>query len=156
MKSTPPHREIVSSRIHPDPLAAYQQRGPARRSAFTLVEVMATMMLMAIVLPSVNQGIATATLAATTARRHTEAAGLAQSKLTELITNGTWQGGTLSGDCGPDWPDYRWQATLSTWANDPQAVGMQQLDVQILWTARSRPESITVSGLVYVRPVATS
>ena len=128
------------------------------RRGFTLVECLATMLLMAIILPVVDQGIATTTLSAGTTRHRTEAAGLAQSKLSELMVSGSavWSSGALSGDFGPDWPNYKWNATVGPWVNDTQAVGLEQLDVQVTWTDRNQAMSVTVSSLVYTRPVPSS
>jgi prepilin-type N-terminal cleavage/methylation domain-containing protein len=126
-----------------------------RARGFTLVECLATMLLMAIILPAVDQGIAAATLSAGTTRHRTEAAGLAQSKLSELIVSGSavWSAGKLSGDFGSDWPEYKWNATVSPWVNDTQSVGLEQMDVQVTWTDRNQQMSFTVSSLVYTRPV---
>jgi prepilin-type N-terminal cleavage/methylation domain-containing protein len=133
-------------------------RSPMRRrpSGFTLIECMFAMFLMALVLPAVNLGIASATKSAGLARHRTEAAGLAQSKLSELIAGAQWNGGDMSGDFGPDWPEYKWQAAVQNWANDPQPVGMQQLDVTVIWPQSGPQQSVTVSSLVYIRPVPSS
>ncbi len=130
--------------------------GRRRRGGFTLVEVMATVLLMAIVLPAVTKAIAASTAVASVVRHRNESAGLAASKLAELTVTGQWQSGNLAGDFGPDWPDYRWQATAAAWANDTQAVGLQQLDVTVSWTYRGRPEHVVATGLVYIRPTASS
>jgi prepilin-type N-terminal cleavage/methylation domain-containing protein len=132
------------------------KRPPRPAKAFTLVEVLATILLLAIVLPVVDRGIASATGAGSTARYRTEAAQLAESKLSELIATGSWNTGNRSGDFGSDWPGYRWDAEVSNWANDTQGVGLQQLDVTVYWTARGRNESLMISSLVYVRPVPSS
>jgi prepilin-type N-terminal cleavage/methylation domain-containing protein len=128
------------------------------RTGFTLIECLATMLLMAIVLPVAVQGINTTLRSADSTRNRTEAAGLAQSKLSELIVGGSpvWSAGGLSGDFGADWPTFKWNATVSSWVNDTQNVGLQQLDVTVTWTARNQPQSLTVSGLVYTRPVPSS
>jgi prepilin-type N-terminal cleavage/methylation domain-containing protein len=126
------------------------------RHGFTLIECLSAMFLMAMVLPAVNLGIAAATKTAGLARHRSEAAGLASSQLSQLIASGQWQGGTLSGDFGPDWPDYRWSATVQNWANDTQGVGLQQLDVTVTWPQKGPQDSVTVSSLVYVRPVPSS
>ncbi len=129
-----------------------RQRRRLARGGFTLIECLATMLLMAIVLPVVDQGIATVTSSASVTKRRTEAAGLAESKLSELISTGNWQGGaSMKGDFGSDWPDYTWQANLLNWTDGSQNITMQQLDVVVNWTARNQPQSITVSGLVYAR-----
>jgi prepilin-type N-terminal cleavage/methylation domain-containing protein len=124
------------------------------RSGFTLVEVLATMMLIAIVLPAVMQGVSVATKAGADARRRTEAAGLASSKLAEIIATGQWQGGVMAGDFSPDWPDYRWQASVGNWPGDTSNVSLQEVDLSVFWTERGREDSVRVSTLTYVRPTS--
>ncbi len=126
------------------------------RGGFTLVEVLAAMLLIGIVMPAVMQGVTAATRAGSSARHRSEAALLAGSKLSELTLTGQWDGGVLAGDCGPDWPGYKWAAAVTAWAGDTQGIGLQQLDVTVTWTDAGRPTSATVTGLVYVRPVPAS
>ena len=129
-------------------ISVRQSRG---RRGFTLIEVLATLMLMAIVLPAIMNGITLATGAATSSRRRSEASGLAASKLQEIVAGQQWQNGSLSGDFSPDWPDYRWQATVTNWPQDNTNVGLEQIDIQVMWTARNRPDSLTLSTLAYQR-----
>jgi len=117
---------------------------------------MYAMFLIAMVLPAVNLGIAAATKTAGNARDRAQAAILAQSKLSELIAGEGWQGGAMSGDFGAQWPNYRWHATITAWPGDTQAVGLQQLDVQIRWPAKKPTDSLTVSSLVYYRGQSSS
>ena len=129
----------------------------AARRGFTLVEVLAAMLLIGIVMPVVMQGVTAATRAASTARHRTEAATLAEGKLQELVVTNGWQNGSaLAGDFGGDWPGYQWKATLAAWANDVTQSGMQELDVQVSWTDHGQPASCTVCGLVYVRPLPST
>ncbi len=123
----------------------------ARTRGFTLVEVLAALMLMAIVLPAVMQGVSLSTAAATAARRRSEAAGLAGSKLAEIVSTGQWQGGGLSGDFGDDWRDYRWEATVQPWSEDTTDAGLQQIDLRVSWLFRGRDASVTVSTLAHER-----
>jgi len=128
--------------------------GPNRSlgRAFTLIEVLATIMLMAIVLPVVMEGITLSSRAASTARRRTEAAGLAEGKLSEIISTNLWQpGSNISGDFGPDWPDYRWQAAAEPWAMDTTGANIQQITLTVTWVARGRPDSLALSSLAYER-----
>lgn len=122
-----------------------------RRHGFTLVEVLATLMLIAIVLPAVMRGIALATAAGSTARRRTEASSLAEAKMNEIIATQQWEGGTLAGDFAPDWPDYHWQATVQPWPQDNTGLSMQQLDMRVTWGTPDHPGSVTLSTLVYDR-----
>ncbi|CAN5557208.1 hypothetical protein BH10PLA1_BH10PLA1_19490 [soil metagenome] len=125
-------------------------RGEGAR-AFTLVEVLAALLLIAIVLPVVMQGLSLATNAAGSAKRRTEAAGLAESKLNELVATGSWQTGNLSGDFAPDWPEYRWEANLKTYDSDSSGQSVQELDLRVIWTQRSRDESVALSTLTYAK-----
>ena len=115
------------------------------RAAFTLVEVVATLTLAAVILPVAMRGISLATAAAGQARRQMEAASLAEAKLAELRASGQWQGADRTGDCGPDWPDYRWTAEVSEW----EGTSLHQVAVRVEWTARGTLRAVTLTTLVY-------
>ena len=124
------------------------------RRAFTLVEVLAAMLLVSIALPVAMKGVSTCSNAALAARRRAEAGALAESKLSELIVTGVWQNGVLAGDCGADWPDYHWTADTQTWT-PTQAVDngngntISELDVHVTWIGHHGEESVTLGTLVY-------
>ena len=126
------------------------------RRGFTLYEVLAALLLMAVVMPVVMSGVSLATRTSSIARHRDEAAGLAQAKLSELIATGQWQNGNLSGDFSPDWPDYHWDASIQR-QTDLMSVGtstqveLQQLDLRVIWTSRGAEDSLTLSTLVYQR-----
>lgn len=133
-----------AKQLHPTPRPT--------RAGFTLPEVLATLLLVAIVLPSVMQGISLATAAAGTARQRSEATALAESKLNELTATNQWQSGGLSGDFGQEWPAYTWQAEVQSWV-EPSA---RQLHVHVTWYARGRNYDVTLSTLVYTAAPVTS
>lgn len=91
-----------------------------RTGGFTLIEVLAALMLVAIVLPVAMRGVTVATAAASAARHRNEAAALAQSKMDELLASmqavQQQTNTNMSGDFGEDWPDYQWSAEMVTWA----------------------------------------
>jgi prepilin-type N-terminal cleavage/methylation domain-containing protein len=121
-----------------------------RRRGFTLVEVLATLLLLSITLPAIMMGFSLSTNAADLARRRTEAGALAESKLNELIATGLWQSGSQTGPFDNS-PDYQWSASASPWGQGQgvQASNIvQQLDVVVSWGAPPQ-QSITVSTLVY-------
>lgn len=120
-----------------------------RRTArgFTLVEVLATVALIAIVLPVAMYGIQLCLQTASSARRQAEAATLAQSKLQELTAMAAVpqvSEGNQSGDFAPDFPDYKWQSTTTDIDTN-----LEQLDVRITWVARNQERDLTVSTWVY-------
>ena len=116
----------------------------------TLIEVLAAILLMVIVLPAVMRGVSLATAAAETARRRTEAASLAQSILSELVSTGRWETGRLSGSFAPESPDYRWSAQVQTWTRT--GADVRQLDVHVTWDARGSTQRVTLSTLVFPPP----
>ena len=123
-----------------------------RRGGFTLVEVLATLLMLGIALPAILGGFTAATAAVNSSRRQAEAAGRAEPQLNSLNATQSWQNttqGTFDGK-----PDYQWSAQLSNYGN---GIGVnatnivQQLDLQVTWTERTsqKPKSVTVSTLVY-------
>ena len=118
----------------------------ARRRGLTLVEVLATIVMMAIVLPAAMQGIALCTSTSVVARQRSEAAALAEAKLSELIATGEWQFGALSGDFGEEWPDYRWSGSAAAWSADPT---MTELYVRVYWVSRQQEREVLLTTLIY-------
>ena len=143
MKSGPQNLRIANRKLQ---IANCKLSRCARSmSGFTLIEVMAAIVLVAIVLPVVMRGISLATSAAGIARQRTEAATLASMKLHELVATGLWQNGSASGDFAGEFPDYQWSAQIADWT-DPD---LEQLDVKVTWMAHGQQQSITVSTLIY-------
>jgi prepilin-type N-terminal cleavage/methylation domain-containing protein len=121
------------------------------RRGFTLVEVLATLMLAAIVMPAAMQGISLALGASSYAKRSLEAAQLAETKLNEMVAMGTIQGGTTSGDFGDDWPDYKWTATVQQ-----LDLNMNQIDVEVSYPYRNDQRTVKLSTLVYTNQTGSS
>jgi prepilin-type N-terminal cleavage/methylation domain-containing protein len=126
------------------------------RAGFTLIEVLATLLLMAIVLPAVMEGVSIALASASNARQRTEAAAVAQSQMTTLLATGQWNGGVLAGDVVSNGGTYHWQAAAVAWPLDTTTVGLMQVDMVVTWTGRSGNQSITLSTLIYDRTGSTS
>jgi len=146
-------------------IANCQLNGPSRRGGFTFIEIMTTVLLMAIALPSIMDGISLCLSTAGFARQESQAVALANGKLVELTTTGSWKNTVLAGDFGMDWPDDTWTGQLSDWSPPgatvqqadslPVGATLQELDITVSWVARNRQRSVTLSTLVYT-PVASS
>ena len=123
--------------------------------AFTLIEALATLALVAIVLPVTFQAISIATATASTAARKVEAVAMAEAKMAELLVTSAWESGTLEGDftqspsgepldVGDETANFRWTATLSDWTD----ATMQELALTVYWTHRGQEYSTTLTTLV--------
>jgi general secretion pathway protein I len=125
-----------------------------RRGGFTLVEVLVTMALMAVILPVAMRGISIAVATASSARHKSEAAMLAQSKLNEIVADVTILGETTqvgsSGDFGETWPAYRWSTTTM----DDSTLGLSHLTISVVWTERGHERTFEASTLVQYPDVA--
>ena len=112
------------------------------RSAFTLIEVLATLVLLGIILPVTMRGVSMALAASSHARHTAEATVLAQAKLNDLIAEGTWNQTQGSGDFAPDHPEYRW-----TCASEQRDYGLDQVTVTVTWSERGQDRSLNLSTL---------
>ena len=128
-------------------------RRSVRRRGLTMIEVLATIVMAGIVLPAAMQGISMCTAASVAARHRSEAAALAEAKLTELITTGDWQYGATGGDFGEDWPDYHWTCASGNWPSDSS---MTQLEIHVTWTSRQDDHEIVLTTLIYPSQAGTT
>jgi len=129
-------------------------RRRSSRRGFTLLEVLFTLMILGLMLPSAMRIVAMTRTGAKLAQHRSEACSLAESKLTELVGSAQWQNGPTSGDFSNDgWPGYTWTAEVVNW---DQAESMQQLRVTVMWTDSERGEdAVYVDTLVYLSNAAS-
>jgi len=123
--------------------------GSSGRRGFTLIEILVTLVLVAIILPVAMSGISLALRVANESRRQTEASALAETKMAEIVAGQQWNSASLSGDFAPDWPEYRWTAQFTDWQSTREGPQLRQLDVQVLWKRRGQDRSVTLTTLVY-------
>ena len=124
-----------------------------RRSAFTLPEVLAALVLIGIALPPVLKGVSLAMAACDDAKRKIEATGLAESKLAELMVDAMQLVSSGAGGTGtfPDRPQYTWEAqTLQ------QDTDLSEISVKVTWTARGTQRSIDLSTFVFTGTTGAS
>jgi type II secretory pathway pseudopilin PulG len=122
-------------------------------TAFTLVEVLTTIAFMAILLPTVMQGVSLCLRTADNARQRSQAASLCHGKLCELAAYGQQlQHVDLSGDFGEDWPEYRWEAAVGDW----DGITLLQLEVSVIWTVSGEERKTTMTTLVYSPTLGTT
>jgi len=115
-----------------------------KRRAFTLIEVMATLVLVGIVLPVAMRGISVALAASETARHMSEAATLGEARLNELVSTGEWATMGTSGDFGTDWPAYQW--TCQAVARD---FNVTEIVLTVTWQQRGQTRNLNLSTMVW-------
>lgn len=116
----------------------------ARRGAFTFIEILATMTFLAVILPSVMDGISLCMSTAEMARNKAQATALCHSKLMELATDSEGLQANSSGDFGQDYPGYRWTSQYSDWEDGT----LRQLDLTVQWRQRGKDRDVMLSTLV--------
>jgi len=117
-----------------------------RTAAFTLAEVLAALMFMAIVIPVAIEAVRIASLSGEIAERKGEAARVADRVLNESILMTNWTQGTLNGTTTEGTHDFRWTLHSELWPQDPQGQ-MQLLTAEVTFSAQGRDYSVRLSTL---------
>ena len=116
-------------------------RSGRQHRGFTLIEVLATLVLLGIVVPVAMRGVSLALAAASNARNVRQATSLAQMKLQEL-TSPNSELGNQSGDFAPEFPQYRWTTQLVS-----LNYGVDQIDLRVSWIDRGQERGVNVSTI---------
>jgi type II secretory pathway pseudopilin PulG len=121
-------------------------------AAFTLAEVLAALLFMAIVVPVALQGMHVASLAGAVAQRKGEAGRVAQRVLTEAILTTNWSQ-TAQGDTAYEGlRQFRWTLRNDPWNMDLNQNVIRQLTVEVFFMAQDREYSVRLSTLVDSTP----
>lgn len=122
-------------------------RGHAE-AGFTLAEVLAALLFMAIVIPAAIEGLHVASLAGIVAVRKGEAARVAQRVLMENFVSTNLSQSAQSGTVTEGQRQFRWTMRSNPWTQDPNQNAIQQLTVEVFFTAQNRDYSVRMSTLV--------
>lgn len=113
-------------------------------SAFTLAEVLAALMFMAIVIPVAMQGLSIANRAGVVADRKREAARVAESLLNECVVSTNWNQAVRTGTLQEGDRQYRWTLRTESWTEST----MQLLSAEVVYPVQGQDYSVRLSTLV--------
>ncbi len=116
--------------------------------AFTLAEVLAALLFMAIVVPVAMEGLHIASLAGSVAQRKSEAMRIAQRVLNESLITANWGQTLQSGTTIEGQRQFRWTLRTDPWTQDPSQSVLRQLSAEVLFTAQNREYSVKLTTLV--------
>jgi type II secretory pathway pseudopilin PulG len=117
---------------------------PRGVDAFTLAEVLAALVFMAIVIPVALQGLQIASRAGTVAERKREAARVAERVLNESIVATNYTQAVSSGTVLEAEREYRWTLRSEAWTES----AMQLLSVEVTFPVQGQDYTVPMSTLV--------
>jgi hypothetical protein len=127
---------------------------PATRkcAAFTLAEVLAALLFLAIVIPTAVEVLHVASLAGEVAVRKSAAARVADRILNESLVTTNWSNGSQSGTVTEGVLDFNWKLTSQSWPED----AMQWLTAEVTFSAQGKAYSVKLSTLANVQTPAAA
>jgi len=114
------------------------------RGAFTLAEVLAALLFLAIVIPAAVEAMHLATLAGEVAARKGAAARVADRILNQSLVTTNWTGSMQNGTASEGAVDLQWTLKSEIW---PQDSVIQVVTAEVKFTAQGKDYSVKVSTL---------
>ncbi len=142
MKSAPSHpgrRDAAGG-----PVAGARPRRGRRRAGFTLVEILASLLMMAIVVPVALEGMSIASRAGLLGQRKAAAMRVAERLLEELIAEANTQQTTDSGTLADGEFSYPWTMRTENWSVD----ALQQMTVTVTFTLQGNRYEVSATTLL--------
>jgi len=123
-----------------------------RSTAFTLAEVLAALLFLAIVIPAAVEAMHISSLAGVVAARKCGAARIADRLLNESIVMTNWSRGTQTGTAAEGALEFRWKLTADSWPQD----SMQLLTVEVTFSAKGHDYTVKSATLATSPTLNTS
>ena len=133
-------------------ISCHVSRVTCHNSAFTLAEVLAALLFLAIVIPAAVEALHLASLAGEVAVRKGAAARVADRILNESLVLTNWNTGTLSGTVTEGAQEFRWTLTSQNWPVD----AMELLTAEVKYSAQGRDYSVKLSTLANPQTLTTT
>ena len=133
---------------HPSPATGHT-------SAFTLAEVLAAMLFLAIVIPAAVEALHVASLAGEVAARKGAAARIGDRVLNESIVTTNWNVGSQNGTVTEGAEEFHWTLNNQNWPVDTTAA-MRMLTAEVTFSAQGHDYSVVMSTLASSQTPATT
>lgn len=117
---------------------------PPRRHGLTLVEVLASLALLALVVPVAMEALAVASRAGELGQRKAAAMRVGERVLEELLLGGDLPSGSSGGVAQEGAFEYPWSMRVENWPED----ALQQMTVAVTFTVRGGTHEIQVATLL--------
>ncbi len=134
-------------RFAPRPTSGASPCAVRARAGFTLAEVLAALLFMAIVIPVAVQGLRVASLAGTVADRKARATRLAQRLLDESLVLTNWNKSMQNGTVVEGDRQYRWTLRNEAWSQDVQMYAPRLLTLEVTYAVQNQNYSVRLSTL---------
>ena len=135
------------SRVRALPVHGACHRARPSVAGFTLAEVMAALVFMAIVIPVALEGLSIASRAGEVAARKSDAALVAERILGESLVTTNWNQSVQSGTCRQGIRDFRWTLHNDPWSVDPGDNAVRLLTVEVAFAAQGTDYKVRLSTL---------
>lgn len=121
--------------------------------AFTLAEVLAALLFLAIVVPAAVEAIHVASLAGEVGARKGAAGRIADRILNESLVMANWSNGSQNGTATENGREFNWTLSSQSWSEDS---AMQMVTVEVKFTAQAKEYSVKLSTLATTPGVTTT
>src|SRR6267143_700538 len=112
------------------------------KSGFTLAEVLAALVFMAILIPVALEGLSIASRAGEVATRKSIAALVAESILNETVVTTNYSRSLQNGTVRQGSQAFWWTLKNAPWNKDPNAIMVRLLSVEVTFVAQGRDYSV--------------
>jgi hypothetical protein len=121
---------------------------PTRRSqaGFTLAELLASLLFLALVIPAAVQALRVSSLAGSVSARKGAAARIADRVLNESLILTNWTG-TRSGTITEGTTEFHWTLQQANWTGQ-NIQAIQELTAEVVFSAQGRDFSVKLATLV--------
>jgi hypothetical protein len=115
-----------------------------RCRAFTLAEVLAALLFLAIVIPAAIEAMHIASLAGTVAARKGAATRIADRVLNESLVTTNWSNGPQNGTAIEGGQEFQWSLKSQSWTQD---AALQTVTAEVKFTAQGKDYSVKLVTL---------